>query len=130
MRAERVKERGEGGHVLDRGRPDEAATVVVDNNSQILVPALVGDLINPDPPEVGERVIELLRVIPDSGDDRPHRAPRDPYQLGDCGLRRLGGKPRDLRVEVVGVAGLVSGPRNSRHRDTMSPARHSRSVGF
>ncbi len=86
----------------------ESATVVVNNDGQMLVAALVEDLISPDPPEVGELVMELLRVIPDSGDDRPDGAPRDPHQLGDRGLRRLGGKPRDGCIEVVGVTGLMA----------------------
>ncbi len=98
--------------------------------AQILVATLVGDLINPDPRQVGELVIDLLRVIPDSGDDRPDGAPRDPHQLGDRSLRRLGGKPRDLCIEAVGVTGLMPGPRNGRHGHTISPTRHPRSVGF
>ncbi len=105
FRAERVKECGQGGHVLARGRPNQPTTVMVNNNSQILVATLVGDLINPDPPQVGELVMKLLRVIPDSGDDRPHRTPRDPHQLGDRGLRRLSRQPGNVRVEVMGMPG-------------------------
>ncbi len=103
---------------------------MVNNNSQILVATLVGDLINPNPSQVGERVIKLVRVIPYSGNDRPHRTPRDPHQLGDRSLRRLSRQPGDLRIEVMGMTGMVSGPRNSRNRHTMNPTRHPRRVGF
>ncbi len=130
LRAERAEERAEGGLVLTWGCPHEAATVVVDDDAQILVAALVGDLINPDPRQVGELVMKFAGVIPDSGDDCPDGAPRDPHQLGDRSLRRLGGKPRDLCIEVVGVTGLMPGPRNGRHGHTISPTRHPRSVGF
>ncbi len=130
FRTERVEESAQGGHVPARGRPHQPATVMVDNNSQILVATLVGDLINPDPPQVGERVIELLHVTPDPGDDRPHRTPRDPHQLGDRGLRRLSRQPGNVRVEVMGMPGLMPCPRNGRDRDTMDTARHSRRVGF
>ncbi len=95
LRAERVKERGEGGFVATRSCPDESATVVVNNDGQMLVASLVGDLISPDPPEVGELVIDLLRVIPDSGDDRPDGAPRDPHQTRG-GPLSLGGTSPDI----------------------------------
>ncbi len=110
LRAECVEERGQGGFVLAGSCPDEPTTVVVNNDAQILVAALVADLINTDPPEVGERVMKFAGVIPDSGDDRPASASRDPHQLGDRCLGRLGGKPRDLCIEVVGVTGPDAWP--------------------
>ncbi len=115
---------------MSRGRPNQPATVVVDNNSQILVPTLVGDLINPDPLQVGELVMKFAGVIPDSGDDRPDGAPRDPHQLGDRGLRCLSRQLGNVRVEVMGMTGLVSGPRNGCDRDTVDTAGHPRRVGF
>ena len=94
------------------------------------VPALVGDLIDADPAQVGELVVELLNAIPDPGDDRADCAPRDAHEFGDRGLGRLGGQPGDLRIEVMGVTDLVAGPGNRRDRHPVGPTRHPRGVGF
>ena len=47
---------------------------------------LVGDLIDPDPPQPGEAVVRGVDVGPHPGDDRPDCAPGDPHQLRDRGL--------------------------------------------
>ena len=54
---------------------------MVDDHGQELPAALVGDLIDPDPGEPGEGIMELFRVGPNPGDDRPDRPPCDPHQL-------------------------------------------------
>jgi hypothetical protein len=69
--------------------------------------------------------VELFGVIPDPGDDRSHRAPGNTHQLSDRALGGLGGQPGDPRVEVMGVADLVTGPGNSRHRDPVGATRYS-----
>jgi hypothetical protein len=50
------------------------------------VAALVGDLVNADPAQVGEEVVTGRRVVLDPGDNRPHGPPRDPHELGDRGM--------------------------------------------
>ena len=70
------------------GRPNQTAAVVVDDHGQIFVSAFVGNLVDTDPGQVGELVVQSLGISPNPGDDRPERAPRDPHQLRD---RRLGG---------------------------------------
>src|SRR5450830_384046 len=130
FRPERIKERAQGGLVLTRRHPDQTAAVVVDDNGQILVSALIGNLIDPDPGEAGELVVQFLGISPNPGDDRADRAPRDPHQLRDRRLGRLRGQPRDLRIEVVGVTGPVPGPRHGRDAHPVDAARHPRRVGF
>jgi hypothetical protein len=60
------------------GGPHQPAGVVVDHDHQVLVPALVGDLIDPDPLEPLEPVDAGVDVGHDPGDDVAHRAPPDP----------------------------------------------------
>ena len=103
---------------------------MVDDHGQILVPTLIGDFVHTDPGQIGEGVVKLHLVIPDPGDDRPHRPPRDPHQLRDRRLRRLRGQPGDLRVEQVGVTGLVPRPRDSRDRHPVDAAGYPRRIGF
>ena len=99
--------------------PHQPAGIVVDHHGQVPLPALVGDLIDPDPPQVGEPVMHRLDVGPDPGDDRADGAPGDPHQLGDRALGALGSQPGDLLVEGVGMPGRVPGPRHRRHRRPM-----------
>jgi len=54
---ERVEEAGQGGLVPARRGPHQPTRVVVDHHGQILVPALVGDLIGPDPSQPSEPVV-------------------------------------------------------------------------
>lgn len=54
-----------------------ARRIVVDNDLQILVSALVVDLIDPDPPYVREPVGDGFDIDPNPGQDRPDRLPRD-----------------------------------------------------
>ena len=81
--SEGIEERSQGGLVLARGRPDQPARIVVHDDGQKLVSALVGNLIDTDPGQPGERVVTGDGVGPDSGDNRADRALRDPHQGGD-----------------------------------------------
>jgi hypothetical protein len=103
---------------------------VVDDHGQVLLAAFVGDLVDPDPPEVGEPVMDGLDVGPDPGDNRADGAPGDPHQLGDRGLGAHGGQPGDLLVEGVGVPGRVPGPRDGRNRRPMLAAADPGCLGF
>ena len=92
--------------------------------------ALIGDLVDTDPSQVGELVVKLLNVIPDPGDDRSDRAPGNAHQFSDRALGCLGGQPGDLRVEVMSVTDLVTGPGHRRDCHPVGPTRHPGSVGF
>ena len=45
--------------------PHQPPGVVVDHHGQVTLPALVGDLVDPNPPQVGEPVMDGLHVGPD-----------------------------------------------------------------
>jgi hypothetical protein len=59
--------------------PDQPSGVVVDHDGQVLVVALVGDLIDADPAQTSEQVDLTGGVGPDPGDDRSDGAPGDPH---------------------------------------------------
>ena len=60
---------------------DETAAVVVNDDSQVAVAALVGDLVDPDPTKPSEPVHRRVDVCIDAGDDRSDGPPRDAQQL-------------------------------------------------
>jgi hypothetical protein len=130
FRAERVEESLQGGHVLARCGPHQSPGVVIDDHHQEQLPTPVGDLIDPDPAQPLEPVDQRVDVGPDPGDDRPDRAPRDPHQLGDRGLRRLRGQPRHLIVERVRMAGVVAGPGHVSDYHRVHRALHPHAVGL
>ena len=88
--------------------------------------ALVADLIDADPAQVREPVGRGLGVgVGDHpGHDRPDRAPGDPQQVADGGLRAVRHQPRGRVIEGVGVAGTVPRPRHLRGDDPMLGAAH------
>ncbi len=49
---------------------------------------------------------------------------------GKCGLGCLGRQPGDLGIKSVGVPGLVPGPGNGGHDDSVSHAPHPGGLGF
>jgi len=79
--AEQVKEPAQRRPVVAWRGPDQPAAVVINHDSQIPVPALVGDLIDPDPHKPVQAITKRFNVSPDPGDDRADRPPRDPHQL-------------------------------------------------
>jgi len=123
---ELVEEPAQGGLVPPGCGPHQPARVVVHDHGEVPVAPLVGDLIDPDPPQVREPVVPGLHVLPDPGDDRPDGTPRDPHQLRHRGLRALGRQPRDLLIEHPGVARTVPRPGHRGHRHPMLPTRHPR----
>ena len=103
---------------------------MVDDHGQVFVAALVGDLVDTDPPQPGEGVDRGSGLIPDPGDDRADRAPGDPHQLHDRSLGALCRQPGDLLVEGVGVTGTVAGPRNLGDHHPVLATADTRRVGL
>ncbi len=110
--------------------PHQPAAVVVDHDGQVLVAALVGDLIDPDPLQAGQRVDPRGGVGPHPSDDGSDCAPGDSHQLGDRSLRALCGQPGHLLIERAGVSSAVSGPGDLSHRRPVSGAVDPRGVSF
>ena len=104
---------------------------MVDHDGEIAVAALVGDLIDPEPTHAIQPITEhSVDVGPDASDDRSDRAPRDPHQLRDRGLRALRRQPRHLLIELAGMPGAVPGPRHRGDHDPVLRAANTRRVGF
>ena len=106
------------------------ANVAIVCSSQVLVPLLVADLVDPNPSQSGEPIVGGVDVGPDPGNDRSHCAPGDPHQRRHRGLRGLGGQPGNLIIEGVGVARVVTGPGHRRDHDPMSPAPNAGCIGL
>ncbi len=106
--------------------PQQHTCFVVDDDGEVLVAALVGDLIDADPAQVREPVGLGLRVGDHPGHDRPDRAPGDPQQIPDRRLRAVRHQPRGGVIEGVGVTGAVPSPRDLRGNDPMLGAAHPR----
>ena len=85
----------------------------------VTVATFVGDLIDPDPPQTLKTIYSRLNIIVDPGDDCSDGPPRHPQQLTGCAFRGSHRKPGRHRVEVAGVAGVVSGPWNLSDRWAM-----------
>jgi hypothetical protein len=111
-------------------RPQQHAGVVVDHHGQVLVAALVADLVDPDPAEVREPVGGRLGVGHHPGHDGPDRAPRDAQQLAHRRLRTMRHQPRRGVIERVGVPGAVAGPRHLGSDHAMLSAAHPRRVSL
>jgi hypothetical protein len=127
---QRIEEGGHGRAFSAGAGPHQAAAVVVDHDGQVLVVALVGDFIDPDPPQASQRVDAGRGVGPYPGDDRCDCAPGDPHQFGDRALGALGGQPGHLLVERAGVSSTVSGPGHLSHRRPVDRAIDPRGVSF
>ena len=74
---ELVEEHSERCLVATGPGPHEPARVVIDHDDQIPVPALVGDLVDPDPTQSIETIDRRVDIRVDARHDRPDRAPRD-----------------------------------------------------
>jgi len=103
---------------------------VVHDDHQVLVALLVGDLVDPDPGQPAQPVEVGVDVGPHPGDDRPDGAPCDAHQLGHRGLGGLGRQPRHGLVEGVGVACVVTRPRDTCHDHPMLGAGDPCGVGL
>lgn len=103
---------------------------MVDDHGQVALAFAVGDLIDPDPLQIGEQVDLALRLGADPLADPPDRSPGEPQQLGDRGVRAVDRKPGDLVLELAGEAGAVAGPGDGADGDPVAAAAHSRAVGL
>jgi hypothetical protein len=110
--------------------PHQSAAVMIDDDRQVAVTALVGDLVDPDAPQPLEPIDVPIDVGADTGDDRADGAPGDAQQLDDCALGHVHRQPRRLIVEVPGVPGAVTSPRDLSHGRAMSTTTHPRSVSL
>jgi hypothetical protein len=93
-------------------RPDQATGVVVDDDDHVALALGGGDLVDPDPLEVGQRVAPCALVGHHALADRADRAPVDPHQLRDRLLGGVHGQPRRLVFERHGEARVVPRPRH------------------
>jgi hypothetical protein len=129
-RAEYVEELAQGGPVAARCGPQQPTGVVVDDDGQLAVPALVGDLVDTDPGQPVRAVTEGFDVGPDAGDDRTDGAPGDAHQVRDRGLRTLGHQPGDGLVEGERVTRAVACPRHVRDDNPVLGATDPRRIGL
>ena len=103
---------------------------MINDDDEVLVAPLVGDLIDPDPCQAIERICPSPGVTHDPADDRADGAPCDTHQLDDRVLRGMQGQPRDLVIKGPGVPGSMTCPRHRRDRDAMIATRHPRCLGL
>ena len=121
---------------LDRGpittvsRPDQATGVVVNDHHQVTLTTAVGDLVDPDPAQVGEYQAGLDQARGDPLQDVADAPPRDPHQVLDRRLRTLHGQPCDLLLEGPREPRPVPGPRHPLHHHPMLGAAHPTHLRF
>ena len=90
-----------GGRAGSFAAPHNPAAEVVDDQREVLVLALPGDLVDPDVDQAVEPVgIDLL--IADPLDDPPDRVPIDPQHPLERRLVDLAREPRDQALEIPG----------------------------
>jgi hypothetical protein len=77
---ELIKEHVQRGVVAAGTGPHQPAGVMVDDGDEIAVPALVGDLVDPNASHPVEAVNRGVDVSVDPRHDRADRAPRHPQQ--------------------------------------------------
>ena len=130
IRSQRVEEPVQG-RVVAAGRgPDQPAAVVVDHDRDVVVSALIGDLVDADTPQIGKPINRLISISPHPRDDRPHGAPGDPHQLTHRGFRTRHGQPGHSVIEGIGMSGMMARPRHRDHRRPISGAVDPRGVGL
>jgi len=123
LRTERVEEALDGLLVAAVGGPDEPARVVVDDNSDVALALAVGELVDPDPPQPGERVAAPARLLCDHPlDDPADGQPGDPDQLTDRALRAVRRQPSDLLLELARKPGAMPRPAHTCDNNPVLPA--------
>ena len=122
--AQQIQEPGHGLLVAPAGRPHQSAGVVVDHDREVSLTLANRDLIDADPTQAGEQVAAVLLLGHHPLADPADRSPRDPHQLGDRGLVRVDGQPRDLILEAAGEARVMPGPRDGGDHHPVLAAAH------
>ena len=110
--------------------PDEPTRVVVDNDGQVAVAALVADLVDADAAQPRQAVDLGVDVVLNPCDDRPNAAPGDPHELDHRRLRALNRQPGHLVVERPRVTSAVSCPRDLGRDHPVRSTAHSRNIGL
>ena len=128
--AELVEEPVQGRVVAAGSGPLEPATVVINDDGQVAVATLAGDLVNPDPSQPIEPIDSGVDVGVDPGDDRADGPPRVSQELDHRGLRGVDRQPRGLIVEVTGIGRNVLRPSDLGDDDTVVAAPDPWGVDF
>jgi hypothetical protein len=109
FRTDLIEELLEGGDGSALPDPDGLAGFVIHDDCGVLVPALVGELVDTDEGERFESLgVQLLAH--DSPGDTSDGHPRDPEELFDGGLVGSPSESGDLILEVTGEEGARSCP--------------------
>ena len=100
-----LKEEAEHFQPMAFVHPDDTVGVVVDDDSDVVVPLGIARLIHADMPEAveplaGVRLQNILCTVHAAA----HGFPVDAHDLGNCSLGRFAGQPCSLHVEVFGEA--------------------------
>ena len=104
---EEIEEGLQRGPVVTGGGPHQTASVVVDDDHQILVAAPIRDLIDPDPTQPVEGIPGGSSIGHDATGDGANGSPRHAHQRDDRGLGRVSDQPPHLIIERTRVAGTV-----------------------
>ena len=90
---------------------------MIDDDGQVALTLAMRYLVDADSPQPVEQVGVAGRLLTDAFADTADRPPRDPHQLGDCGLRRIHRQPRRLVLERSREPRAVPGPRDRTDHD-------------
>jgi hypothetical protein len=94
------------------------------------MPALVGDLVEADPGQPLERVVEGTPVGDHPFDDGADALPSDAQQLAHRGFGGVGDQPGHGVVEITRVTGTMSGPGDLGDGRSVHRALHPRGIGL
>ena len=103
---------------------------MVHHDREISLSPAMADLIDPDSPQPVEQIDVAHCLGGDPRKDRADRSPRNAHQLRDGRLGRVHRQPRDLVLKRPCEPGVMAGPRDRAHHDTMTPAADPRRVGL
>ena len=117
--------------VAARGRPHQAAGVVVDDDGRVSLALANRDLIEPQAPKAVQSVARAaLSVGHHALTDPADRPPRGAHQRRDGARRRVDRKPCGLILKRPGERRVMTRPRNRGDDHSVAPAFHARRLGF
>jgi hypothetical protein len=105
--AELGEEGVQGGGVVAFVAPHDAASAVIGDQGEVVVPFLPADLVHADVEE-GLEPVGVEAVVHHPGDDPPHAVPVDAHQPAHRRFVHGGGQPPDQVLEVSAV--MRAGP--------------------